>query len=97
MEKIKKALIFSSILFLAISICGLSASAESKVNINTAGVEQLAQLENVGPKKAALIVKHRENTPFKTIEEITLVKGIGQKTFEKIKDRITVGGKTEKG
>lgn len=64
---------------------------EGKININTATVEELAQLKNVGPGYAQRIVQHREeNGNFKKPEDIMNVKGIGQKTWELNRDRIIV-------
>lgn len=62
------------------------------VNINTASAEELAEnLTGVGPKKALAIIEYREaNGPFFTPEEITNVKGIGPKTFQKNLDDILV-------
>lgn len=63
-----------------------------RVNINTASAEELDTLPGIGPAFAQRIIDYREaNGPFKSIEEITLVSGIGDATYEKIKDRITVG------
>ncbi|MBN2033089.1 MAG: helix-hairpin-helix domain-containing protein [Deltaproteobacteria bacterium] len=62
-----------------------------KVDINKASVQELAQLKNVGPGYAQRIVEHREqNGAFEKPEDIMKVKGIGQKTWELNKDRITV-------
>ncbi|MBR5452179.1 MAG: ComEA family DNA-binding protein [Clostridia bacterium] len=62
-----------------------------KVNINTATVTQLQRLEGVGEKRAGDIIAYREqNGPFKSIEEVMNVTGIGEKTFEKFKDDIEV-------
>ena len=67
------------------------AEEQGKININTATVEELAQLDRVGPSYADKIVAFRqENGPFKVPEDIMLVAGIGQKTFEINKDRIVV-------
>jgi competence protein ComEA len=67
------------------------AEDQGKININTATVEELVQLERVGPRYAEKIVAFRqENGPFKTPEDIMLVAGIGQKTFEINKDRIVI-------
>jgi len=67
------------------------AEEQGKININTATVEELVQLERVGPSYAEKIVTFRqENGPFKAPEEIMLVAGIGPKTFEINKDRIVV-------
>jgi len=69
----------------------LWAGETGKVNINTASVEEIAKLEKIGSKYAERIVQYRkENGPFKKAEDITKVKGIGPKTFELNKDRITV-------
>jgi competence protein ComEA len=63
-----------------------------KININTATIEELDTLPGIGPGYAQRIVEYREvNGPFSSVEEIILVSGIGDATFEKIKDRITVG------
>jgi competence protein ComEA len=62
------------------------------VNINTATAAELETLSGIGPKTAKTIVEYREaNGPFETIEDIMNVPGIGEGTFEKIKDGITVG------
>jgi competence protein ComEA len=62
------------------------------VNINTATAAELETLPGIGPKTADTIVKYREaNGPFETVEDIMDVPGIGEGTFEKIKDGITVG------
>lgn len=64
----------------------------SLLNINTATVEELADtLPRIGKSTAELIVNYREkNGPFAKIEDIKNVKGIGAKTFEKIKELICV-------
>jgi competence protein ComEA len=65
-----------------------------KVNINAATADQLTALPGIGPSYAQRIVEYREkNGPFKKVEDLLNVTGIGEKTFEKIKDRITVGSK----
>ncbi len=62
-----------------------------KTNINTASLEELEKLPGIGPSKARAIIDYRTtNGLFKDIEEIKNVKGIGEKTFEKLKDLITV-------
>ncbi len=61
------------------------------ININTADENALATLDGIGPSKAQKIIDYRSsNGNFKSIEEITNVSGIGEKTFEKIKNNITV-------
>jgi len=70
--------------------------ASGKVNINTATMEELQTLPKIGPKTAEAIVKYREKHPFKSVDELLEVKGIGEKTLEKLKPLVTVGKKTEK-
>lgn len=70
----------------------LVTSAFAKVNINTAGVDELMEVKGIGQTKAEAIVKYREeNGNFKTKEDIVAVKGIGDKLFSKISDEIEVG------
>lgn len=65
--------------------------ADGKININTASLTQLELLEGIGPEKAKRIIRYREeHGPFEVIEDIMKIDGIGKKTFEKIKDSITV-------
>nr|WP_180969695.1 helix-hairpin-helix domain-containing protein [Xanthomonas sp. MWU16-30325] len=70
-----------------------NAYALDKVDINTASAEELDKvLTNVGRSKAEAIVEHRQaNGPFKSAEELALVKGIGLKTVERNRDLIEVG------
>lgn len=64
---------------------------ETLVNINTADESQLTTLPGIGPAKAKAIIQYREeHGKFKHIEELKNVSGIGDKTFEKLKDLITI-------
>ncbi len=61
------------------------------VNINSASVNELQNLPRIGPAMAARIISYREtNGPFQKKEDLMKVKGIGKKTFEKLKDLVTV-------
>jgi competence protein ComEA len=61
-----------------------------KVNINTADVATLESLSGIGPVLAQRILDYRQaNGPFARIEDITNVSGIGQATFEALRDQIT--------
>lgn len=61
------------------------------VNINTATITELTKLNGIGESKAQAIIDYRNaNGPFKTIEDILNVKGIGEKIYDKIKEFITV-------
>jgi competence protein ComEA len=63
----------------------------TKVNLNTANIEQLQQLHGIGQKKAEAIVAYRsKNGKFKTIEEIQQVKGIGPALYSKNRPRLSL-------
>jgi len=73
------------------------SAAASVVNLNTASAAELEKLPGVGARTAARIVEYRQKKgPFKKIEELMNVQGIGEKSFLKLKPQITVG-KTEEG
>ncbi|WP_313017244.1 helix-hairpin-helix domain-containing protein [Macrococcoides bohemicum] len=61
------------------------------ININTSEQSALEEIPGIGPKKAQEIIQYREtNGGFKSIEEIKEIKGIGDKTFENLKDYISI-------
>jgi len=62
-----------------------------KVNLNTATAEQLQAIPGIGPAMAKRVLEYRTKVgKFTKIEDILNVKGIGEKTFQKMKDRLTV-------
>ena len=67
-----------------------SEVAVVSVNLNSASAEELAEkLDGVGPARAELIIKYREeNGPFSDVEQLLEVKGIGMATLEKNRARI---------
>ena len=70
---------------------GGTETPTGKININTATAEQLDTLPGIGPAYAGRIIDYRTtHGGFKSIEEIQEVTGIGPKTFEKLKDQITI-------
>lgn len=64
------------------------------VNVNTATVEQLSLLPGVGDSKAKAIIEFRAAHPFKTVEELVNIKGIGPKMLEKMRAYVAVSGET---
>ena len=88
--------VFFSIKALLLSLCllGANAFANEVVNINTADAATLSRaLNGIGPAKAEAIIAHREqHGPFKSVEELANVRGIGLATVERNIDRMSVGG-----
>jgi competence protein ComEA len=69
----------------------VKGEALAVVNINTASVKELDALPGIGARTAALIVEYRQkNGPFKKIEELMNVRGVGEKSFLKLKPQLTV-------
>ena len=63
----------------------------AKININKADETELQNLPGIGPAKAAAIVEYRNTSgPFKVVEDLKNISGIGDKTFEKLKDLISI-------
>lgn len=79
------------LLFIGMLVVPGLVMAGDKININTADKETLIQLSGVGPVIADRIIEYREkNGAFKSVEEITEVKGIGPGILMKIKEYIVV-------
>ena len=83
--------ILTALVILSITIGPLWGDDSERVNINTASADELQLLYRVGPKYADRIIEYRDkNGPFEKPEDIIKVPGIGQKTFERNRDRIIV-------
>ena len=68
-----------------------SINAEGKININIASADELCLLTGIGPTLAGRIIQYREeNGPYKSIDELLNVRGIGEKTLGDITDYICV-------
>ena len=66
--------------------------APAKVNLNTASAEQLVELPGIGPALATRIVEHRQKAgAFKSVQELMNVKGIGERSLQKLQPYLTVG------
>ncbi|MFP5441296.1 MAG: ComEA family DNA-binding protein [Gammaproteobacteria bacterium] len=83
----------SAALALSLGVAGLGLSSPAfaaPVNVNKAGAEEIAEaLNGVGIKTARAIVEFREkNGPFKSVDQLADVKGVGDKTVEKIRANV---------
>ena len=93
MIRSKKALTLIAVMLLAAAT--LPVFAAGKVNINTAGTDELARLPRIGAVIAQRIVDFRdENGEFSALEDLMLVRGIGEKTFELIEPYVMLDGET---
>jgi competence protein ComEA len=74
------------------ALCGAALAA---VNINTASKDELVTLKGVGEKRAQSIIDYRtKNGPFKTVDDLEKVPGIGPGIMKQIKSQISVSGPT---
>jgi competence protein ComEA len=72
-----------------------AGEGESRLDLNRASVSELASLPGIGESKAKAIVEYRAAEPFRTVDDLKKVKGIGDKTFESLRPSITVGVATD--
>lgn len=78
-----------------VALFAADAQLQGKVNINTASAAQLEMLPGIGPATAAKIVAYRAKYPFKQTIQLMRVKGVGRKTFDKIKPFLSIEGSTD--
>ncbi len=78
-------------LMLIVSFSGMTFAGDGQVDLNTSTAKELQQLPGIGKGLAKRIVDYRtSNGPFKSVEELMQVKGIGKKTFAKMKERLAI-------
>lgn len=74
-----------------LAVASLGAWAD-RININEADAALLASLNGIGQAKAEAIIEYRKtNGPFRSVEDLAKVKGIGPAMIEKIREQLTVG------
>lgn len=69
-------------------------AVDGVVNVNTATAQELQLLPGIGPAKAELILTYRRSHPFRTVEELVRVKGIGRKMLARLRPHLTVSAAT---
>lgn len=96
MKTVIRRLTVAAVAFAVVALAAAPlVAASGQVNINTASAAELERLPGVGPSLAARIVEHREkNGAFKQAEDLMLVRGIGEKSFEKLKPYVATSGAT---
>ena len=72
------------------SLASQETNSKGHINLNTATKEELMTLPNIGEVKADSIIAYRDESPFKSIEDLKNVSGIGDKTFEQLQELVTV-------
>ncbi len=71
---------------------GKKALPSGRIDVNRATAAELQRLPGIGPKLAARILLARDGQPFRRVEDLRRVSGIGAKTLEKLRPYVTVGG-----
>lgn len=93
-RRVKTSLLLTSLLLASISALA-AADAKPVVNINTADAKQLSLLPRIGLAVAQRVVDYRkQNGPFKSADELMLVRGIGEKLYAQVKPYVATSGET---
>jgi competence protein ComEA len=70
-----------------------AAEAAGKVDVNSASAAELASLPGIGDSKAAAIIAEREKKPFASVDDLERVRGIGARTVEDLRSKVSVGSR----
>lgn len=93
-DRIASRLALAAVLLVA-ALPAAAAPKGNTVNVNAADAAQLALLPRVGPSVAQKIIDYRKkNGPFKSTDDLMLVQGIGEKTYQLIKPYVATAGET---
>src|SRR5262245_63803616 len=89
-----QAVLVSCLVGLAAPPARAGKAVDGVVNLNTAEVGVLGLLPGIGPAKAAQIVAYRKRHPFRTVDELVRIKGIGRKMVRRLRAHLAVAGPT---
>jgi competence protein ComEA len=78
----------------AATAAGAAKGVDGVVNLNTAEIDVLALLPGIGPAKAAQIAAYRKRRPFRTVDELARIRGIGRKMVRHLRGHLAVSGPT---
>jgi competence protein ComEA len=89
-----RTLVVAMIMLAIPSLPGLAETTklEGVVNLNTATPDELRLLSGVGPARVRNILAYRRAHPFRTIDELARIKGIGRKTVRRLRLHLAVSG-----
>jgi competence ComEA-like helix-hairpin-helix protein len=81
---------------LVLSLCQVAVAdktqLEGVINLNTASPDELRLIPGVGPSRVRNVLAYRKLHPFRTVEELARIKGIGRKTIRKWRQHLAVSG-----
>ncbi len=87
-----KGFMYTMVLAIALAIHSMAFAQSNRININTANAEQMAEvMVGIGPSKAKAIVEYRQEFgAFEDVEELINVRGIGLRTVDQNRDRLSL-------
>jgi competence protein ComEA len=90
-----RTLLLAALAAVAFTAPALAAKeVEGVVNINTASPDELQLLPGIGPAKVQSILAYRQAHPFRTVDELVRIKGIGRKMVKRLRVHLVVTGET---
>src|SRR4051795_888467 len=89
-----RAVVVACLMGVAAPVAHAAKGVDGVVNLNTAEPGVLGLLPGVGPSKAAEIVVYRKRHPFRTVDELVRIKGIGRKMVRRLRAHLAVAGPT---
>src|SRR6185369_17708408 len=94
MPRLRDLLVSALVLIASARPARAGKAVDGVVNLNTAEVGVLGLLPGIGPAKAAQIVAYRRRHPFRTVDELVRIKGIGRKMVRRLRAHLAISGPT---